>query len=305
MKNTFVALLLSVTAISISSQAQAEYGVSIGARSDMLQWSIAGNLSGQSPNILSELTWDNLQVVTLGIFFKTVDAQSWYYEAYFDYGQIIAGDNQDSDYNSDNRQDEFSRSNNNADSGSTQDFSFALGYQFGAQGFQSGVSITPMLGYSRHVQELEMTDGYQTINTRTGITGSFAGLNSRYDSEWDGPWLGVNLQYEGSDTFKILLGYEYHIASFYGEADWNLRTDFQHPVSFTHYADGIGHVVKLSIRYKPSEKFAFDIEAKKSDWETDPGIDRTFFANGAIADTRLNVVKWESSSIMFKPTFIF
>ena len=305
MKKLFTTLFCTLAIAGNSIPVQAEYGLSIGARNDMLQWNIAGNLSGTSPNILSELTWDNLQAVTVGIFFKAVDEQNWYYEGYFDYGQIVAGDNQDSDYDSDNRQDEFSRSNNSSDSGSTQDFSFAIGYQFGTQGYQSGFSLTPMIGYSRHIQELEMTNGYQTINTRTNITGPFAGLNNTYDAEWDGPWFGLNMQFGSVDSFKLLLGYEYHVASFRAEADWNLRTDFQHPVSFIHSADGVGKVLKLSIRYRPYENLAFDFEAKQSIWETDPGLDRTYFASGAIADTRLNVVKWESTSIMFRPTFFF
>ena len=41
------------------------------------------------------------------------------------------------------------------------------------------------------------------------------------------------------------------------------------------------------------------------DWTTDPGIDRTFFADGTTGETRLNEVNWESYSIMLGLAFYF
>lgn len=290
--------------LSVDSFAETGVSIDTAIREDRLQWNIAGNINGQNPNILSELTWENIKALTVGPAIRGVNPGNLYYDAYLHYGLIFAGDNQDSDYDSDNRQDEFSRSNNNSDSGSTLDISYAVGYQFGAAGDQPGFSVTPIIGFSLHQQNLEMTDGNQTVNTRSSFLGAFAGLDSSYDAEWKGPWLGLNLK-QNFDKAQFLLSYEYHIVDYYAEANWNLRTDFQHPVSFTHSADGVGHVFKFSFHYQPWRRFGFGFELKRSQWETDAGIDYTFFSNGTVSSTRLNVVEWESTSIMFKPTFVF
>jgi len=284
-----------------------EAGFSLGVREDQLKWNIAGDVTGNNPNILSELSWTDIRAMVIGVQFEGYSKSNWYFSGYYNYGIIYSGSNQDSDYFSDNRQDEFSRSNNNSDGGNTQDISFAIGYRLG-QGEardRNGLSIVPMVGYSNHIQDLTMTDGYQTINTISNVTGPFSGLDSSYKAEWQGVWAGLNLQYEQGQDLKFLIGYEYHVVNFSGEANWNLRTDFQHPVSFTHDADGTGQVLRLLARYRPSKTWAIDIEARIEDWKTDPGIDRVFFASGVVADTRLNEVLWESRSIIFRPMMFF
>ena len=281
-----------------------EFGVGIGVREDNIQWSIAGDTSGQNPNILSELTWSDLKISMLNVHLQGHDQANWYYEGYFNYGMILSGFNQDSDYNSDNRQDEYSRSNNNSDSGEVSDFSFAIGYRIGNSSLGGGLAIIPMIGYSRHIQELDITDGYQTIDTVNNSIGAFSGLNSSFDTKWQGIWLGLDLRYELVQSMEMKLGYEYHSVNYYAEADWNLRSDFQHPVSYTHTANGEGQVIKFMLKI-PFITWALDLEAKQSIWETDPGNDVTYFSSGAIGVTQLNEVTWKSRQLMLNASLLF
>ncbi|HIJ54753.1 MAG TPA: TonB-dependent receptor [Deltaproteobacteria bacterium] len=268
-----------------------------GYRSDNLDWNIAGDISGNNPNVLSELNWEDL-----GIFQVKLDNVTIFRGIYFRgavaYGWIITGDVQDSDYLGDNRTLEFSRSNNNADDGNTFDATVGIGYQFS---FGSNfLSLAPMVGYSRHEQNLTLTGGNQTIPP----AGPFAGLNSTYEAEWTGPWVGADLVFQMPyekkyfEKFSFRVSFEYHWADYNAEADWNLRTDFTHPKSFEHDADGSGWIVSADWNIFFTSQLGFKMSVNYQSWDTDPGNDRTFFSDGTAAETRLNDVNWDSFAIM-------
>lgn len=302
-----LSILFTVTLIFFNNQlfaSELEYGMGIGVREDQIQWNIAGDIYGQNPNIISELTWTDLRISMINIHLEGYDQANWYYETYYNYGIIYSGSNQDSDYNSDNRQDEFSRSNNNSSSGEVSDFSFAIGYRIGDSNAIGGLSVTPVIGYSRHIQKLEMTDGYQTIDTVSNSTGAFSGLDSSYDTKWQGIWFGLDVGFDLAQNLEIKLGYEYHDADFYAEADWNLRSDLQHPVSYTHEANGAGHVIDFTIQI-PFVTWVLGLEAKQSLWEAEPGTITFYSSNGSISTQQLNVVTWESRQLMLNAKFFF
>jgi hypothetical protein len=106
---------------------RAEMYVQTGYREDKLRWN-TGFPNGSDPNILSELTWTDLKIATLGIGVKLYTRSNWEFELDLNYGKIFSGDNQDSDYLGNNRTLEFSRSNNNADKGVVIDASVNAGY---------------------------------------------------------------------------------------------------------------------------------------------------------------------------------
>ncbi|MFH1076818.1 MAG: hypothetical protein V1753_08295, partial [Pseudomonadota bacterium] len=198
--------------------------LSMGYRVDSLEWNIAGDIYGQNPNILSELTWDNLksyQVKCAGTAFWDT---GYGVKGYLAHGWILDGNNQDSDYDDDYRTDEFSRSNNASDDGSVDDKSVGVGYKLWWT--RANCSLIPLIGYSQHNQDFSMTDGNQTIPP----TGPFDGLESSYKAEWKGPWIGFDLSMAESKQVIGNFSIEYHSVSYYGEADWNLREDFRHPI---------------------------------------------------------------------------
>ena len=96
------------------------FGLLAGYRIDQLDWNIAGNNAGTNPNILSELTWKDLEIyqvqfkpsVTLGNSHR--GGVRYHLRGMLGWGSIVDGSNQDSDYAGDNRTLEFSRSNNSA-----------------------------------------------------------------------------------------------------------------------------------------------------------------------------------------------
>ena len=274
--------------------------LSAGYRKDNLNWHIAGNLQGTRPNVRSELTWSDLEIIQFKLSNRSVIKNRFYLRGHLIYGAVLSGDNRDSDYNGDDRTQEFSRSLNGVDGNHVWDGSLGVGPRFSF--FNESMVICPMLGYAVSEQDLNIVDGYQAITTPPATTpiGPIPGLDSRYQTRWKGPWLGVDLLFSipCQDTPFTHIGLtftgEYHWVDYDAEADWNLRTDFRHPVSFAHFADGSGFVAGAALLFKSKQRWGINVGLNVKEMTTDSGLDRIYFANNTIADTRLNEVRWRS-----------
>lgn len=276
---------------------QADFFLHSGYRQDNLDWNIAA--PGGSPNILSELQWKDLDIVRLKGDFSLTSPAGWRLQGLLGYGWILEGDNQDSDYLGDNRTLEFSRSNNQADRGYVFDAALGIGYRFGFGGDTRHplFSVTPLAGYSYHEQSLRAHNFHQTVSDfgfplSSGTRSDH--LDSRYETQWHGPWLGLGLQTSILDRIDLFGEIAHHWASYHAQADWNLREDFMHPRSFVHNADGTGVTALAGARYRSAKGWALEVTADYQRWRADPGKDKVFFSNGVSAGTRLNEVNWTS-----------
>ncbi len=274
-----------------------------GYRTGKLQWNIASDITGTAtPNILSELTWRELEIYQATLAVTLRPAGDWYVYGSGTLGSVEDGKNRDSDYAADNRSGEFSRSDNSVSGDEVWDVSAAVGRTVHLRD-DSGesVQITPLIGYSRHKQNVRITDGVQTIPPG----GPFPGLDTTYHAGWDGPWVGVDVVVEGPRKIDLLARLEYHRVDYYGEGNWNLRADLAHPKSFEHTADGKGLYGRLGIRYAFHHQGHLLVTADAQAWETDAGTDRIYYLGGAQAQTRLNDVAWESWSVNIGVSFPF
>lgn len=276
------------------------------------------------PNVLSELSWDDVFIAQVrGNAKLLIDLPSSAFSPYMRvtlaYGSIYNGENQDSDYAGNNRSLEFSRSNNNGDQGNVLDASFGLGLQFVKKKAQTGpiFRISPLLGYSYHQQNLRMTDGFQTLSRPDLFPdvqplGPFAGLHSTYETEWRGPWLGIDVSLETKKKHIFKASFEHHWATYDAEANWNLRSAFQHPKSFTHKATGKGIIASLGWEFPLRPKWSINANLNYQKWKTQPGTDTIFLSAAGIQEVfddtgvllsdgiirqPLNRVNWESQAL--------
>lgn len=291
-----ICLVLFTAREGLAKGVAAELDLGVGYRTDDFDWNIAGDLSGRNPTVLSELTWSDLEILQVKASFKA-SARRVYARGSLGYGWILEGKNQDSDYIGDNRTLEFSRSNNDAGEGRVLDASIGLGYKV----IDEKLMVAPIIGYSYHTQELKLRYGFQTIPP----LGAFSGLDSSYDADWDGPWVGMDASLSTSERFNIFASFEYHWADYSAVANWNLRTDLARPVSFVHWADGEGIIISAGAAFSPKGNWSLHVSGEYMDWQTDPGADRIFFANGNQADTRLNEVNWRSMAVMLETAYRF
>lgn len=306
-QNLRYALLLVLAAalpavVHASPNLQMEGSLGTGYRQDRLNWNIAGTSAGTNPNILSELSWDNLDIAQLRAGGKMTYKNNWVVRGAASYGKIVTGRNQDSDYLGDNRTLEFSRSNNKA-GGDVRDASLGMGHTFRLFDKSVGkfIHLTPLAGYSFHQQNLTMTNGYQTWPP----TGAFSGLNSTYNAEWKGPWLGMDAGLQAGPKLTVIASLEYHWVDYFADANWNLRDTFAHPVSFTHSAKGRGYTVSLGGSYAIARSFLINVTLEHRKWTTDPGKDVIYFSDGRIGQTQFNQANWESMAAMIEAVVRF
>lgn len=291
------------------AQSQPHFEFSLGAdyRLAEFDWNIAGDLSGASPNILSELTWSDLEIAQVTAAARMDLGRRVILQINGDYGQIISGNNQDSDYAGDNRTAEFSRSNNTS-RGNVDDVSLALGYPFRVFDMMVGkyALITPLIGYSVHHQNFVMKDGVQTIPA----SGPFSGLNSSYNAQWVGPWLGMNMRLQANARTMLFIDMGYHWADYQAEANWNLRDDLTHPVSYRHSATGQGVVAALAVSRTLSKRWEVLMRIEAQRWTTEPGVDVVYEVDATTkaiqaSATRLNEVNWKSHALGVAAIFHF
>jgi hypothetical protein len=99
---------------------------------------------------------------------------------------------------------------------------------------------------------------------------------------------------------------EYHFLNRYrAKANWNLREDFDHPVSFTQEADGRGICLNGEWRICPWPRWDLQFIATFQTWKTEKGTIRFFNADGTSGTSRLNEVHWTSHSFMAGVTYHF
>jgi hypothetical protein len=81
---------------------------------------------------------------------------------------------------------------------------------------------------------------------------------------------------------------------YHADANWNLRMDYAHPVSFSQEADGSGFMAGAMILFERGSRWGFHAGMNVKEMTTDAGLDRTYYADGTTGDTRLNEVRWQS-----------
>ena len=276
--------------------AEVDTALMLGHRTDNLKWSIAGNVQGFDPNILSELTWSDVESIQLRTTQAWTIRRHFYLRGAGDFAWITAGANQDSDYLRDNRAFEFSRSTNDA-GGHLYDASIGGGYRF--RFLWDQISIAPLVGYSAHWQDLDIVRGSQVLARFrfNAPLGQFEQLHSTYRAKWEGPWAGVDVAISPVPRVTMSMTFEYHVAAYDGTANWNLRSDFAHPESFAHEADdGHGTLVSLGLAYRLTDQWSVAADFDYQDWFVGTGTDLTYFSDGSTVQTRLNEATWDSWS---------
>ena len=95
-----------------------------------------------------------------------------------------------------------------------------------------------------------------------------------------------------------------HRADYEAEANWNLREDFAHPVSFEHLANGDGLELHADYaRRAARSRWGWQIAVDYERWTTAAGTDRVFLSDGTSVATRLNEASWSSLALSFGVAF--
>ncbi len=290
MKTKLVCLLLIIGWLRVSAQQQTpllELSLTSGYQAAGLQWSIAGNLTGQSPNVLSEVTWQGLAgpVVTGGLklrLFRRFFLHGGMYHAAIKHGRAT-----DSDYGQDDRAGTSYYAELNADEGYLRGCHLQLGYELFSR---RRINVSVSAGYKKSQEELYLLDHQHAVPGERN-------LRSAYNTDWHGPVASVNLRYQLLSRLTLNNQLSYGQLFYRATADWNLIDAFQHPVSFRQKAQGYDLQNALSVNYQLKPLLAIALTATASRAETGSGVDDLYLESGAVQSTRFNGVSKHVQSI--------
>ena len=287
MVKIFFASLLLLYASSINaSKLNKSIFYGVGERVSKVDWNIAGNLSGTNPNIISELTWKQVKShqISIGV---NLNEDDYFLQIFGEYGNIYDGKNQDSDYNSDDRMNEFSRSVNSSGKGYLLDAEILYGQDY----FYLGkIKVSPMIGYGFHRQHLKIYDGAMVIGSA-----DLTGLDSLYEANWRGPIFGIGVNFKKNKSI-FAFDYSFQDIDFNGYTDWNLRSDLKHPKSMTQEGSGSGTKISASYERALSDFSSLSLVGTYYKYSAD-GV-HTFHLLSNDHKQKLNQVNWEGREIM-------
>nr|WP_288813142.1 hypothetical protein [uncultured Sphingobacterium sp.] len=290
MKNYITLLslgLLSGVTIAQENTTKLTIMPSIAWNQEKLDWNIAGDENGKNPNVLSELKWRKLRGPELGI--SSVVTLSPEVEAMVSISHfyITQGIVNDSDYASDNRTEKTADFDFKADRGHATSARAEIYYSIRKT---EKFYLAAHTGYFGRYQTLYMLDGEQPL-----VVGKE--LKSTYKPRWHGIILGLNTAYH-VDQWHVWMGISgLYFPRYSANANWNLQEEFNHPISFTHKAKGMGWEAYLQLQRQVAKAIYPFLQVGYTGLTTRTGTDQLFKADGTSLTTQLNDVNSSSFRI--------
>lgn len=282
-----------------------------GYRNDQVTWNIEG--VGGYPDIVSELDWDEQEIKYVSFKGDFTFYDHYVLDFFYSTGDIYDGAAQDSDYADSGKQNEYSRSIWETQGGDVYDLMFALGYKMDVEDERllrmancDNLVFTGLVGYAINEQDLVGEHGKQVVGTLSaqGTELLANNLHQKYVTEWKGPWFGFELEGRRRKLTGVFR-YQYHIADYYSWLSWNLRDDFQQPVSGEHEATGRGFKINVGAKYHMREDFTVDLGMDFQRWHTAPGTNTFHTVASGDIESELNEVIWRSYAFIFGATYYF
>ncbi len=295
-------ILLAIIFLSLSSLLYAQqknplieftfYG---GYASADLNWSIAGNFAGQSPDVLSEVKWKALSGPLAKTQLKINFTQRWFLSSEFARCFVKSGTVTDADYATDGRGGQTYYAALRSDEGNLNDFSVLAGYYFLKR---KNLKVAILGGYRGSRENLFLLDNNK-------VAAGERSLYSSYQSSWKGPSIALSASYMIISRIMLQPTFTYTQLKYNATANWNLIDAFKHPVSFTHYAKGFNFETSLICSYLLSNRFSLLLAGTYNDAQTGTGVDRLFLESGSIQTTQFNGAQKAKKSLSLGFSFAF
>ncbi len=252
---------------------------------DNLRFNISGDISGGSPNILSEISWRNI-FSTVGGLGLSLNVFRFSLESSYSYGNAFAGSATDRDYAEDDRKGMFSDQYLNSDKGTVREILIQPKYLIlrKSEISFSMYSIFQFTEQSLYLMNKVAQDNQDYIK----------GLNSSYSYSNKAVGIGLEISAEtGRVTFlsRLKMGKVFYKAS----GNWNLRSDLEQPTSYSHNARGKSVGLEIEARYRITSRFYYFMNCSLLAERSRDGVDRLFRVNKAPYETMLNEVDRQQS----------
>ncbi|MRX46263.1 hypothetical protein [Pedobacter puniceum] len=279
MKALKLLLLLVFFKSGLQAQNYLEVDFSSAYQTDDFKWSIAGNSRGQNPNILSEVSWQNLKGTAFNLDIHFPMGSKFALKASLGQFFILNGRVNDTDYLEDNRKSPSFSADLESNKGYSRNYQLGLSYQVHLK----NIRLEPMLAYGLTQQLLYLQDDNS--------------LNSTYKANWYGISAGFNMKHPLLKSLELNHTVNYHQLKYRATANWNLIENFAHPESFKHDANGYALSGETKTVYLFNHKINPFAYFRFQWWNTGKGIDEVFYANGTQSYTQLQDVARKSAAL--------
>jgi hypothetical protein len=257
-----------------------ELSLSTGHQQEDFHWDIAGNINGRNPNVLSELKCKKISGQDYSAILQWNIWRRFSLSGAYRRVNVRSGSVSDTDYAGDNRTQPTYQENFSDNKGSTTVWGAGAGYII----FNNNLfTLIPYAGYGINKQSLYIVDN----------SGRFPGLNSSYDTRWNGPFVKVSSSVKIWHALKLAADFTYNQVNYSAVGNWNLINEFQHPVSYRHAAKGYGIDASARLIYKINPNIGITLGYGYFNWQTGNGTDQLYLSSGQVDKTQLNGV-WRS-----------
>lgn len=283
-------------------QGSGHLGISVGPRYDRAAFTIGGH---GSANVLSELQW-KVPAAEIRLDGQWTHTSGFSIKGHLAYAVAVAGGEvRDSDYTYNDRQGEFSRSYANPDESRMLDISLGAGWRLP---LSNSLALTPMFGVARYDSEYRQRNGDLTVWNREYAKqyspdfdvavplGRFPNLHSSYKPVWHSNWLGIDGEFKPAEQFTLRAGIKQHWFRYQAEANWNLRGDLAHPVSFQHQGHGQGWEAELGANWRLYQGHRLNLDLGMREMRVKDGTDTVFINNGLSSQITLRTATSDSWS---------
>jgi hypothetical protein len=161
--------------------------------------------------------------------------------------------------------------------------------------------LKPFIGWEHFEENITMTNGRWMIVNGQEAFSSIAGLDSRYNFNWNAFRLGAKGEMElgASQPGIIPFRLKTHLAIFpymhyTGFGVWNLRNDLKKDPSFSHEVDKFGLLGidgAISLAYQPLKFLEIEGGARLSYFYVQDGTDTAYFSDNTVAEANLDEAK--------------
>jgi outer membrane protease len=266
-----------------------EFTLGGGYQSANLRWSIAGNSSGGSPNIYSELKWRAISGPMVQPQLRINITRKWFAAGDFSRCFIRSGHVTDTDYADDNRNSPTYNALLDSDEGHLTNYQLYTGYQFV---YIKRFKLAVFAGYNSSKEHLFLLQHSENV-------AGYKNLRSTYQTNWRGGLAGLSAAYQVMPRVDLRGVLSYRQLKYHAQADWNMVDAFQHPLSFEHCANGFDLGASLSCSYRSNSYLSLFIAGAYRRSQTGKGIDDLYLESGSIRSTQFNGAVKRLQSITF------
>ncbi|WP_341832444.1 hypothetical protein AACH28_05420 [Sphingobacterium thalpophilum] len=258
--------------LNLLAQATTSLSLNSGVERNSLSWSIAGNVDGKSPNVLSELKFKNLTRFGSQLAGE-IEIRKLKLGAAISFYKTLYGNGTDIDYKEDDRQ--------------IQSYSLDFKSNFGHSG-NLGIQAAYKTFTTNHTY-IAIGGSYSyRMEQYTLHSDELTDLNSKYKINLNSYGPSVHFGYTPSKNLRLIYVISFSMLNYSADADWNLFENYQHPRSFSHSANGYSFHNVLEFSKSIYSYFdLFLLTGLRID-NTRKGVDQLFYKSGAIDITQFN-----------------